>query len=216
MAPGSPPTICPGSSSAFWRSPDQAGQPGTGLGLAIAQQLAKAMGGTLEAISQPGQGSRFVLTVPLSPAPVGEVAWPSLAAEVPAPLGRGRLALVVDADAGCTEHLAELLYAAEFEVVSAANALQAAARLAELQPALMICGDVGAVAARSLLSASRSLAQPPATVLYTDRPQPVAAHGEPDFGARCLKPMAGPAWWALLHDLLASRPMPSAAVSPSA
>jgi signal transduction histidine kinase len=200
----------------FWRSPDQAGQPGTGLGLAIALQLAKAMGGTLEAISQPGQGSRFVLTVPLNPTPASEVAWPGLAAEAPEPLGRGRVALLVDPDAGCTEHLAELLYAAEFEVASTPNALQAATRLAELQPALMICGDIGAAAAQSLLIASRSLSQPPATVLYTDRPQPAAPHGEPDFGARCLKPLTGRAWWTLLSDLMAPPPMPPTGVAPPA
>ncbi|MCE4554429.1 hypothetical protein [Pelomonas cellulosilytica] len=139
-----------------------------------------------------------------------------LPAEAPQPLGRGLVALIIDPDAGCIEPLAELLYAAEFEVQSAVDAQQATVLLSELQPALMICGDVAPLPARSLLIAARSLPQPAATVLYTDRPQPAAPRGEPDFGARCLKPMAGPAWWALLGELLSPRQMSSGAPATSA
>ena len=38
---------------------------GTGLGLAIARELALALGGRLELHSEPGQGSRFVLVLPV-------------------------------------------------------------------------------------------------------------------------------------------------------
>ena len=37
---------------------------GTGLGLSLSRRLAEALGGTLEASSQVGVGSRFVLVVP--------------------------------------------------------------------------------------------------------------------------------------------------------
>lgn len=188
----------------FWRSPEQDGQPGTGLGLAIALQLAQAMGGELTVSSQRGKGSCFRLSLPLSLAPASEIAWPSLAAEAPRPLGRSRLALLVDPDAGCREHLSELLYAAEFELRSSASPAEAAELLSELRPGLLVVGDVEAEAAESLLRAARSLPQPPVAVLYTGRPYPAIRHGQRDFDARCLKPMGGPAWWALLGELLAS------------
>jgi len=38
---------------------------GTGLGLAICRELCALMGGTIEAESEPGQGTRFVITLPL-------------------------------------------------------------------------------------------------------------------------------------------------------
>ena len=41
---------------------------GTGLGLAIARGVVRAHGGNIEVISQPAQGSEFILTLPLSPA----------------------------------------------------------------------------------------------------------------------------------------------------
>ena len=43
---------------------------GQGLGLSIARSLARSMGGDLTVSSQPGHGSRFTLSLPLSGAPV--------------------------------------------------------------------------------------------------------------------------------------------------
>ena len=49
---------------------------GIGLGLSIARNLADKMGGDLQAASQPGKGSRFVLRVPLALA--GDESTPAL------------------------------------------------------------------------------------------------------------------------------------------
>jgi signal transduction histidine kinase len=46
---------------AFW---SRGGGGGTGLGLAIARELAEALGGRLELVSEVGKGSRFELVLP--------------------------------------------------------------------------------------------------------------------------------------------------------
>jgi signal transduction histidine kinase len=50
----------------FWRGRAAAQTSGSGIGLAVAAELARAHGGTLTAASQPGEGTRLILTLPLS------------------------------------------------------------------------------------------------------------------------------------------------------
>ncbi len=50
------------------------GPAGLGLGLAISRDLARAMGGDITVSSQPGQGARFILSLPLAKGPAAEQA----------------------------------------------------------------------------------------------------------------------------------------------
>jgi two-component system phosphate regulon sensor histidine kinase PhoR len=49
----------------FYRSPRMRDRPGTGLGLSIVNRVAEASGGTLSVHSDVGQGSMFVVHLPL-------------------------------------------------------------------------------------------------------------------------------------------------------
>lgn len=51
----------------------RAGTEGVGLGLAIARQLTEAIGGGLHFESEPGLGTRFVLTVPMQPGDAAQI-----------------------------------------------------------------------------------------------------------------------------------------------
>jgi signal transduction histidine kinase len=50
----------------FWRGQAAAQTSGSGIGLAIAAELVRAHGGTLTADSEPGQGAKLTLTLPLA------------------------------------------------------------------------------------------------------------------------------------------------------
>jgi signal transduction histidine kinase len=67
---------------------------GTGLGLAIARRLAQAMGGRIEAASQVGQGSRFVVELRLEPSAAPE----RFEASAPGALGGMALAVLLVED----------------------------------------------------------------------------------------------------------------------
>jgi two-component system, OmpR family, sensor histidine kinase VicK len=62
--PGIPETELPHIFERFYRL-DGIEEPGNGLGLSIAQTIAEAHGGRIEAESQPGEGTRMAVILPL-------------------------------------------------------------------------------------------------------------------------------------------------------
>ena len=74
-------------------SAQRSGIEGLGLGLAISRNLTEAMGGALHVESEPGLGSRFTLTIPLT---VGDAAQASEDESLPAEAEFGHRVLVID------------------------------------------------------------------------------------------------------------------------
>lgn len=113
----------------FHRRASSRGLPGLGLGLSIAQQTAQDMGGTLSLESRPAWGSRFILRLPLQLALESQVLWPTPRTELPADLGEGLAALVLDPCESAAEALCERLLMAGFEV-------ECCSHVEQLEPAL--------------------------------------------------------------------------------
>jgi two-component system OmpR family sensor kinase len=63
--PGIPPEILPHIFERFYRGDNRSLMGGTGLGLAIASRIARAHGGDIEAASEMGEGTTFVVKLPL-------------------------------------------------------------------------------------------------------------------------------------------------------
>ena len=103
---------------------------GTGLGLAISQKLVGLMGGRIDFISVPQQGTEFSFTPALPPE--------NASASAPGPRGTGQGVLVVDDDPGVREVLVRRLAEAGFAVVAVASRAEAHAALAAHKPDVVL------------------------------------------------------------------------------
>lgn len=96
---------------------------GSGLGLAISQELAAAMGGRIAVESTPGQGTRFVVELPLAPAEAAGV--DAAAAPVARQATAGLQLLLVEDDPIVAQALAGLLRAQGHAVAHVGHGLGA-------------------------------------------------------------------------------------------
>lgn len=147
-------------------APPTARAQGTGLGLTISRRLARAMGGNIRVVSRPGQGSRFVFSVPAIIAPGGEIPLPANGAVIVAYTGPRRRILIVDDQPDSRNVLKDLLGSLGFEIDEAADGESALGAVVRQRPDLILMDLV-----MPGLSGLETLARLPAT---SDRSKPRA------------------------------------------
>ena len=130
----------------FYRAPQTAGTESNGIGLSLTRELAALHHGTLTLESQPGQGSRFTLSIPLSETAYSQEELPASSAATPqeeagkkqdTPTTLPTL-LVVDDNVEITSSLARLL-GTRYRMLPAHSAAQARPMLSEQDIDLLVC-----------------------------------------------------------------------------
>ncbi len=115
-------------------------QGGLGIGLAVVQRLTELHGGTVEVRSTPGEGTEFIVRLPISPR---ELPSPSpVATAAVQPCARPLRVLVVDDNRDTVESFAMLLRAAGHDVQPAYDGATAVQSALDYQPDLVLL-DIG-------------------------------------------------------------------------
>lgn len=99
---------------------------GTGLGLSLCQAIVDEHGGSIAVESLPGQGATFRVELPVAEAPTPAPGTEAAARRAPA---AGRRVLVVDDEPEIVQVLADILRVGGHQVETAANGVEALARL---------------------------------------------------------------------------------------
>jgi len=139
---GIPPELLPRIFDLFTqaeRSLDRS-QGGLGIGLSLVQRLVELHGGAVEAHSVLGQGSEFVVRLPLLMASIPQP--PTLSAETPQLSTTRCRVLVVDDNSDTAQSLAILLTASHHEVRIAHDGPGALAAALDFQPVVLLL-DIG-------------------------------------------------------------------------
>ncbi len=120
----------------YWKGKAKRHQ-GTGLGLSIVKGIVEAHGGKLGAQSELGVGTTISFTLPISRAPVEEVA-PAAPAPPDAELLRGLRVLIVDDEENAVDALATILGIEGLEPLKATGGEQALGILDEAKPDMLL------------------------------------------------------------------------------
>ncbi len=178
---------------------------GTGLGLATSYGIIRQAGGTLEASSRPGKGTKFTILLPRSKASNGEI---EIAKPVPSKVGvRGKV-LVVDDEGPIVRILSHTLRRAGcevYETLSSQEALKIAAKLGKDLDVLItdiILPDLGG----SELAQRLRQDHPELKVLFVSGYSEQAHKLESGVTAFLAKPFSSEDLLQALNGLLESKP----------
>lgn len=185
------------------------GNQGLGIGLALSRQLVRLHGGELTAASPgPGQGSTFLLRLPLAAVGVEPPVAAPAAAQRRAP--QGATVLVVDDNRDSCDLLAQLLEADGLRVLRAYSGQEALQLHAQAQPDLLVLDiglpDIDGYAVCRRIRAARPR-HPPALVALTGWGQSAdkAAARAAGFDVHLTKPVDPAELERAIRSLLAAR-----------